>query len=95
MPKTKKDKRISVRLDPEAALRLQEVQNKGYTSSQYINNLIKGTAVIDIGQYRQLIPHLCRLDDLLERSENSTATDAIKKEVRQLWRCLKSFQENI
>ena len=92
--KSKADRKISVRLDPEADSRLREAISNGYTTSRYINHLIKGTAVADISQCRQLILHLCRLNNILEFAENSEEMNTIKEEVRQLWRSLKSFQEN-
>lgn len=94
MRQSKTDKRISVRLDPEASRLLQEVKDKGYTTSQFINSLIKGSAVIDIGQYRKLIPPLSNLQSLIEREENTQRKESMRKEVNQLWRSLKSFQEN-
>lgn len=95
MTRSKTDKRVSVRLDPEASKRLQEAQSKGYTTSRYINDLIKGSSVIDIGQCRQLLPHLSRLNNILEFAENSRETEAIREEVHQLWLCLKSFRETM
>ncbi len=94
MTKSKTDKRVTVRLTPEAALRLQEAKNKGYTTSQYVNELIKGSSVIDIGQCRQLIPHLCNLETLLEHEKDSSQKDAMRKEIRELWQCLKSPRAN-
>lgn len=94
MRQSKTDKRISVRLDLEASRLLQEVKDKGYTTSQFINSLIKGSAVIDIGQYRKLIPPLSNLQSLIEREENTQRKESMRKEVNQLWRSLKSFQEN-
>lgn len=94
MSPTKKDKRISVRLDPEAAIILQDAKNKGYTTSQYINAIIKKTAVMDIGQYRKIFPHLCELERLLEDNDDVTQKNDMRREVNNIWRCLKSFQEN-
>lgn len=94
MTKTRTDRKISVRLDPEADSRLREAISNGYTTSRYINDLIKGTAIIDIGQYRQLIPPLCNLETLLEHEKDSAQKGAMRKEIRELWRSLKSFQEN-
>lgn len=94
MTQSKKEKRISVRLDPEAAIKLREAKDKGYTTSQYINGIIKGKAVMDIGQYRKLIPHLCGLESLLEYEEDIDQKNAMREELNNLWQCLKSFQEN-
>ena len=94
MGQFKPDKRISVRLDPEASRVLQDAKDKGYTTSQFINSLIKGSAVIDIGQYRKLIPPLSNLLSLLEREEDTQRKESMRKEVNQLWRYLKSFQGN-
>ena len=88
-----KKKLTSVRLDPEALMRLQDAKDKGYTASQYINDIIKNTVVIDIGQYRQLIPHLCELERLLESEKDDEQKDAMRGELNKLWRCLKSFPE--
>lgn len=92
--KQKSEKRISVRLDSEAAAKLQEARDKGYTTSQYINNLIKGTAVMDVGQYRKIIPHICELESLLEHEEDINQKNAMRGELNKIWRHLKSFQEN-
>ncbi len=94
MGQTKKDKRITVRLDPEAAVKLQDAKDKGYTTSQYINGLIKKSVVMDIGQCRKLIPCICELENLLEQEEDSIQKDAMRNEVYKIWQCLKSFQEN-
>ena len=90
---TKKNNQISVRLNPEALQQLQDAQSKGYTTSQYINGLINGTSIIDIGQYRQIIPHLCELETLLELENDSEQKEAMRGELRKLWQCLKSFQK--
>ena len=92
--KQKSEKRISVRLDSEAEQKLQEAKEKGYTTSQYINDLIKETSVIDIGQYREFIPHLCELESLLEHEEDINIKNAMRRELHKIWLCLKSFQEN-
>ena len=93
MKQSKTDKRITVRLDSEAAVKLQEAKDKGYTISKYINHLLKGVVAIDLGQYRELIPPLCELETLLENEEDAEQRDAMREELNQIWQCLKSFQE--
>ena len=93
MSQTKKDKRISVRLDPEASQKLEDAKAKGYTQSQYINDIIKETVIADLGQYRKLLSPLCELESLLEHEKSSELKNAMRGEVNKLWRCLKSFPE--
>lgn len=94
MRKSSTSNKISVRLDSEAVKKLQESKDKGYTTSQYINDLIKKKTVVDLGQYRKLIPHLCELESLLEHEEDTKLKNFMRGEVNNLWQCLKSFQEN-
>ena len=93
MCQTKKNNKISARLNPAALQQLQDAQSKGYTTSQYINDLINRTSIIDIGQHRQLIQHLCELEHLLEFEKDDEQKDAMRGELNKLWRCLKSFQK--
>ena len=93
MCQTKTNNKISARLNPTALQQLQDAQSKGYTTSQYINDLINGTSIIDIGQHRQLIQHLCELERLLEFEKDDEQKDAMRGELNKLWRCLKSFPE--
>ena len=94
MRKSSASKKISVRLDSEAVEKLQEAKDKGYTTSQYINDLIKEKTVVDLGQYRKLIPHLCELESFLEHEEDVKRKNIMRGEINNLWQCLKSFQES-
>ena len=84
MSQTKKKNQISVRLKPEALQQLQDAKSKGYTTSQYINDLINKTNIIDISQYRKLIPHLCELEALLEHEKDSDQKEAMRGEINKL-----------
>lgn len=95
MKSSKSDKKISVRLTPEANNLLQEAKTKGYTVSNYINGLILGTVALDLAQYRCLIPNLCHLESLLTEERDTELRNEMKKEINGLWRFLKSFQEDI
>lgn len=89
MEPSKKSKKISIRLDHEAAAKLQEAKDKGYTASQYTNDLIKGSTIVDIGKCRQIIPPLCELESLLEHEENVEQKVSMRGELNKIWQCLK------
>lgn len=95
MPKKEeKGKRISVRLVPEAAKKLDEAIEKGYTISQFINRVIMDSSVggVDIGSMRTLMISMCNLQSQLEFEEDIDLRKNMREELNKICHVLKSFQ---
>lgn len=91
--KDKKGKKISVRLDPEATKKLDEAKEKGYTISQFINRIIKGSSVggVDIGSMRTLMVSMSNLQSQLEFEDDVDVRKNMREELNKICQVLKSF----
>lgn len=90
MKNDKKQNKISVRLTPEAAEKLNDAVNKGYSKSAYINNLIVGSKVMDLNVLREISAYIFNAQSELELITDLTAKNNIRKELDQTCRALKS-----
>lgn len=96
MKKTEdKTKRISVRLDNEAALKLEEAKSKGYTTSQYVNEKMKDSNTINLNSLRNLMISITKIQTELEFEEDIKIKNSIREELNSICLSLKSFQNPI
>ncbi len=89
-----KTTKISIRLGDEASAKLKEAKQKGYTTSQYIEGLINGSAIVDIGLVRSLMPHIFNLQTILEHEEDSDIRNDMREELHKICQSLRSLQNN-
>lgn len=95
MANQNKTTKISIRLSKESSDKLQEAKQKGYTTSQYIESLIKGSAIVDIGLVQGLMPHICNLQTILEHEENPEIRNDMRGELHKICQSLRSLQNNM
>ena len=94
--KETKTKRITVRLDSEAAKKVGEANAKGFTTSQYINKIIKGSSSceVDIRAMRSILISVSRLQSQLEFETDPEMKKNMREELNQICHVLKSFQSH-
>lgn len=90
-----KKTKISIRLGDEASAKLKEAKQKGYTTSQYIEGLINGSAIVDIGLVQGLMPHIFNLQTILEHEEDPEIRNEMREELHKICRYLRSLQNNM
>lgn len=96
MKKTEdKTKKISVRLDNEAALKLEEAKGKGYTVSQFVNEKMKDSNAIDLNSLRNIVVSITKIQTKLEFEEDIEIRNSIREELNSICQSLKSFQSPI
>ena len=91
MKTDKKENKISVRLTPEAAEKLNDAVNKGYSKSAYINNLIVSSKTMNLNVLREISTYIFNAQSGLELITDATARNNVRKELDQLCHVLKSF----
>ncbi len=89
-----KTTKISIRLGDEASAKLKEAKQKGYTTSQYIEGLINGSAIVDIGLVRSLMPHILSLQTILEHEEDPDIRNDMREELHKICQYLRSLQNS-
>lgn len=89
-----KGKKISVRLDMEATKRLNQANARGYTTSQYINRIIKNSSAgsMDLDAMRSIMISINRLQYQLEFEEDLEIKMNMREELNKICRVLRSFQ---
>ena len=89
-----KGKKISVRLDVEATKRLNQANTRGYTTSQYINSIIKSSSAdsMDLNAMRSIMVSINRLHYQLEFEEDPKIKMNMREELNKICHVLKSFQ---
>lgn len=89
-----KGKKISVRLDIEATKRLNRAKAQGYTTSQYINSIIKNSSAgsMDLDAMRSIMISINRLQYQLEFEEDLKLKMNMREELNKICRVLRSFQ---
>ena len=94
--KERKTKRITVRLDYEAAKKVEEANARGFSTSQYINKIIKGSSSceMDIRSMRSILMSISRLQSQLEFETDPVIKKNMREELNQICRVLKSFQNH-
>lgn len=96
MKKTEdKEKRISVRLDNEASKKLEEAKAKGYTTSQFVNEKMKNSNILDLNSLRDIIISINKIQTNLEDEEDIEIKNAIREELNRICQSLKSFQSHM
>lgn len=91
-----KIKKISVRLDEDACMKLDKAKAKGFNTSQYINKIIKDSSArdTDIGSMRSILISVNRLHSYLEFEEDPEMKKNMREELNQICRVLKSIQNH-
>ncbi len=89
-----KTKRISVRLDKEASQKLEEAKEKGYTTSQFVNEKMKKSNILDLNSLRNVMISINKIQTHLEFEENIEMKNAIREELDRVCQSLKSFQSH-
>lgn len=89
MKNQEKSTKISVRLDFEATKRLKEANESGYTTTQYINESIKNSGMVNLTFMREAMVHICRLEEELEFETDIEVKNIMRKELNELCRALK------
>ena len=89
-----KTKRISVRLDQEASIKLEEAKAKGYTSTQFVNEKLKSSNIININSLRNIMISITKIQSELEFENDDKTRDTIREELNSICQSLKSFQSN-
>lgn len=87
-------KKISVRLDNEAAQRLNEAKTKGYTTSQFVMEKIKNSNVTDLNLLRNIMISINKIQNEIEFEENIEMKNSIREELNNICLSLKSFQSH-
>ena len=90
-----KPKKISVRLDNEAAQKLEEAKAKGYTTSQFVIEKIKNSNVIDLNSLRNVMISINMIQNELEFEEDIEIKNSIREELNKICQSLKSFQSHM
>lgn len=91
----KKDTRITVRLTEEANLKLKEAHNKGYSTSQFINEVLSKSVTSDIGLKRKIMLYICKMQSELEFEQDPEIKRNLREELHQLCLVLESSQSPI
>lgn len=94
MKKQEKSTKISVRLDCEATEKLKKANENGYTTTQYINESIKNSGVVDLTFMREAMIHICRLEEELEYETDAEVKIIMRKELNKLCLALRSCQKH-
>ena len=83
-----------MRLDNEASRKLEEAKSKGYTTSQFVNEKMKESNILDLNSLRNVMVSINKIQTNLEFEENIETKTAIREELNQICQSLKLFQSH-
>lgn len=89
----KKENRITVRLSEYSAQKLNEAKKKGYSTSDFVNDLISKSVVNDIKLKRNIMVHICKIQSELEFEQDPEIKKNMREELNLICRCLESSQD--
>jgi len=89
----KKETRITVRLSEYSAQKLNEAKGKGYSTSDFVNDLISKSVVNDIDLRRNIMIHICKMQSELEFEEDPEIKKNMREELNLICQCLRSSQD--
>ena len=86
----KKEIRITVRLNEEANQCLNKAKERGYSISQYINEiLVKPLNYIDLNLEREIMVRICKMQSELEFEQDPSIKENMREELNQICRALR------
>ncbi len=83
-----KEKRITVRLSESSIQKLEDAKNKGYTTSNFVNDLISSSVISDIGLRKNIMIHICKIQSELEFEQDPEIKRNMREELNEVCRCL-------
>ena len=93
--KTGKSKRISVRLDSDAEAKLNSAIANGYTTSSFINDVIKGASVTNIQVEREVMKHVNQIQSEIEFERDYEILKNVREELNEICLALRSSLNHI
>lgn len=93
----KKEIRITVRLNEEANQCLNKAKERGYSISQYVNEILVKPVVdcIDLNSEREIMVHICKMQSELEFEQDPSIKENMREELNQICRALRSSRSHM
>ena len=92
----KKEIRITVRLNEEANQCLNKAKERGYSISQYINEiLVKPLNYVDLNLEREIMVRICKMQSELEFEQDPSIKENMREELNQICRALRSSRNHM
>ena len=90
-----KNHRVTIRLDDASYEKLKQAEAMGYTYTQYIEACLMNHSTENNLPLREILPHFCALQSELELDEDVESRRAMRKELHEICRVLKSSMKLI